>query len=254
MSNLYFNEIDPFAAACLAARFELAAVDARSIANVTAADLTGHNRVHLFGGIGGWELALQLAGWPDDCPVWTGSCPCQPFSTAGKGKGIKDERHLWPEMFRLIRKCRPPVVFGEQVERAIGHGWLDGVFADLESEGYACGTAVLPACCVGAPHIRNRIWWVADAPGDGRERLQRCVAAQIPKDRTLEALDAWHGTGNPFEHWKKLLAESHVSRVANGVSSTVDIRPRLRAYGNAIVPQVAAAFIAAYLEAIKPQQ
>jgi DNA (cytosine-5)-methyltransferase 1 len=99
-------------------------------------------------------IALRLAGWPDDRPVWTGSCPCQPFSAAGAGKAADDERHLWPAWLPLIAEWRPPVVFGEQVEAAIGWGWLDAVFADLEAEGYACGAAVLPACSVGAPHIR----------------------------------------------------------------------------------------------------
>ena len=114
-------------------------------------------------GIGGWSFALRLAGWPDDRPVWTGTCPCQPFTAAGAGKAADDERHLWPAWFSLIGECRPAIVFGEQVEAAIGWGWLDAVFADLEAEGYACGAAVLPACSVGAPHIRQRFWFVADA-------------------------------------------------------------------------------------------
>ena len=118
---------------------------------------------HFFAGIGGWSFALQLAGWPEDRPVWTGSCPCQPFSSAGKQRGTADERHLWPVFANLIRECRPDVVFGEQVASAIGHGWLDGIRTDLESEGYACGAAVLGAHSVGAPHIRQRLYWVANA-------------------------------------------------------------------------------------------
>ena len=123
----------------------------------------GYAQCHFFAGIGGWSIALRLAGWPDDRPVWTGSCPCQPFSAAGSGKAADDERHLWPAWFPLIAECRPAIVFGEQVEAAIGWGWLDAVFADLEGEGYACGATVLPACGVGAPHIRQRLWFVADA-------------------------------------------------------------------------------------------
>jgi DNA (cytosine-5)-methyltransferase 1 len=164
----YYNDSDPFV--CAWARELIKAglapdgeVDERSICEVQPEDIRGFTQCHFFCGILGWSYALRLAGWPDDRPVWTGSCPCQPFSSAGKRKGVADKRHLWPEMFRLIRECRPPVVFGEQVEAAIRLGWLDGVFADLEREGYACGAAVLPAACVGAPHIRSRIWWVADA-------------------------------------------------------------------------------------------
>lgn len=136
-------------------------IDERSIADVQPADLAGYTQCHFFAGIGGWSYALQLAGWSADQPVWTGSCPCQPFSVAGKGKGAEDKRHLWPEFARLICKCRPSIVFGEQVAAAIGHQWLDGVFAGLEAEGYACGAAVFGAHSVGAPHIRQRLYWVA---------------------------------------------------------------------------------------------
>jgi DNA (cytosine-5)-methyltransferase 1 len=159
----YYNEIDAFASQWLANLYPHGLIDSRSIKDVNSTDLSGFQRVHLFAGIGGWEYALQLAGWPADREVWTGSCPCQPFSAAGKRKGTSDERHLWPEMFRLIRECRPATIFGEQVPAAIGHGWLDEVFGDLEGEGYACGAAVLPASCLGAPHERKRIWWVGDA-------------------------------------------------------------------------------------------
>ena len=162
----YYNEIDDKAAAWLR---ELVSqklipagdVDTRSIAEVKAHELKGYTQCHFFAGIAGWPLALQLAGWPADRPVWTGSCPCQPFSTAGKGLAQADERHLWPVFFDLIRQCRPEHVFGEQVASAIGKGWLDGISADLESEGYACGAAVLGAHSVGAPHIRQRLYWVA---------------------------------------------------------------------------------------------
>ena len=169
----YYNEIDPYAAQWLrnlidAGQIARGDVDERSIVELTAGDLKGYTQAHFFAGIGGWSIALRLAGWPDDRPVWTGSCPCQPFSAAGKGEAGDDERHLWPAWFPLIQERRPPVVFGEQVEAAIGWGWLDAVFADLEGEGYACGATVLPACGIGAPHIRQRLWFVADAQSAGR--------------------------------------------------------------------------------------
>lgn len=166
----YYNEYDRKTAAWLRELIKAGAipdghVDERSIADVQPSDLRGYTQCHFFAGIGGWSYALQLAGWPSDRPVWTGSCPCQPFSTAGKGLAQADERHLWPVFFGLIRKCRPEHVFGEQVASAIGHGWLDGVSSDLEAEGYACGATVLGAHSVGSPHIRQRLYWVANANG-----------------------------------------------------------------------------------------
>lgn len=176
----YYNEIDPFAAAWLrelitAGHIAPGDVDERSIEDVQADDLKEYTQCHFFAGIGGWSLALRLAGWPDDRPVWTGSCPCQPFSVAGKQGGGDDIRHLWPVWFRLIRECGVNTVFGEQVEGAVGFGWLDRVFADLEDENYACGSAVLGAHSVGAPHIRQRLFWLADAErkDGGRRGLHR---------------------------------------------------------------------------------
>ena len=167
----YYNEYEPFAAAWLR---ELIAdgliakgdVDERSILDVPADDLRGYRQVHFFAGIGGWSRALRLAGWPDDREVWTGSCPCQPLSSAGQQKGHEDERHIWPAFYGLIAECRPTTVFGEQVGSKLGLEWLAGVRADLESRGYACGAADLPAAGVGAPHIRQRLWWVGHADSE----------------------------------------------------------------------------------------
>jgi DNA (cytosine-5)-methyltransferase 1 len=166
----YYNEIDPYAAQWLrnliaAGHIAPGDVDERSIVDVRANDLRGYQQAHFFAGIGGWSYALRLAGWPDDRPVWTGSCPCQPFSAAGKGAAADDERHLWPAWFSLIAQCGPGTIFSEQVEAAIGWGWIDAVFSDLEAQGYACGSAVLPACGIGAPHIRQRLWFVGHADG-----------------------------------------------------------------------------------------
>ena len=164
----YYNEIDPYAAQWLrnliaAGHIAAGEVDERSIDDVRPGDLAGFTQCHFFAGLGGWSYALRLAGWPDSRTVWTGSCPCQPFSVAGAGAGMSDERHLWPAWFYLIEQCRPGVVFGEQVEAAIRHGWLDLVSTDLEGIGYAVAAAGIPAAGVGAPHIRQRLWFVADA-------------------------------------------------------------------------------------------
>ena len=165
---IYFNEIDKFASGWLSRIYPSAHVDKRSITDVTAEDVHGFEQVHLFGGIGGWPLALQLAGWPADRQVWTGSCPCQPFSTAGKRKGKEDPRHLWPEMLRLITLCRPATVFGEQVASKDGLAWLDVVQSDMEAAGYAFGALDLSAAGFGAPHIRQRTFFVADANHERR--------------------------------------------------------------------------------------
>lgn len=164
----YYNEFKPEAAHMLRQliKDELIApgdVDDRSIIEVKPDDLKNYTQCHFFAGIGGWSVALRMAAWGDDMPVWTGSCPCQPFSTAGNQKGKKDERHLWPIWFKLISQCQPSAIFGEQVAAAIARGWWDDVANDLERENYACGAAVLPACSVGQPHKRDRLWFMANS-------------------------------------------------------------------------------------------
>lgn len=188
----YYNEIDPFAAAwlrqlILAGEIADGEVDERSIEDVRPSDLRGFIQCHFFAGIGGWSRALKQAGWRDDRRVWTGSCPCQSFSAAGQGKGFADERHLWPAWFHLISECLPPIVFGEQVDAAIKHGWLDLVQTDLEAAGYAVGHAVIPAAGVGAPHGRHRLWFVADAGGETCGRNSRTIfRTQTPSNSQRE--------------------------------------------------------------------
>ena len=205
--SAYYNEHEPYAAQWLrnliaAGHIAPGDVDERDIQEVSPDDLAGYTQCHFFAGIGGWSYALRLAGWPDDRPVWTGSCPCQPFSAAGKRAGTDDPRHLWPAWFRLIRECRPVTALGEQVASAIAHGWLDGVSADLEAEGYTVGAVVLGAHSVGAPHIRQRLWWVAerlaiaDVAQSGHGGLQRSGRLLQPAedeaapDRLADA--PWH--------------------------------------------------------------
>lgn len=166
----YYNEIDPFAAQWLrnliaAGHIAPGEVDERSIEDVTPDDLRGFTQCHFFAGIGVWSHSLRLAGWPDDRPVWTGSCPCQPFSAAGKGDGFADERHLWPHFFHLISERRPQHVFGEQVAAGNANAWFDLVQADLEGMGYAFGLVPFTSAGIGAPHIRERAYWVANATG-----------------------------------------------------------------------------------------
>lgn len=163
----YYNEIDPYAAHWLRNLIDnnLIApgdVDERSIEDVRPDDLRGYTQCHFFAGIGIWSHALRQSGWPDDRPVWTGSCPCQSFSVAGAGRGFEDERHLWPVFYDLIKACRPPVVFGEQVASKGALVWLDLVKSDLRSASYEPAAMDLPASAFGAPHIRQRLYWLAE--------------------------------------------------------------------------------------------
>jgi len=239
----YYNEIEGYAAQWLrnligAGHIAPGDVDIRSILEVAPDDIRGYEQCHFFAGIGGWSLALRLAGWPDDRPVWTGSCPCQPFSVSGARSGSGDERHLWPALFDLISECRPGSVFGEQVAGADGLAWLDHVCADLEGAGYAAAAANLCAAGVGAPHVRQRLYWVAHAGGQGlagheHERAGLCsVTGEASELRGDDGIyPGLCADAASMPHWP-----------ADGVSRPVGI---VRAYGNAIVPQVAAAFVRA---------
>lgn len=160
-----------------------------------------YRQVHLFAGIGVWSYSLRLAGWGDDRPVWTASFPCQPFSAAGRRLGTEDERHLWPVGLGLIAKCLPPVLFGEQVSSPDGLGWWDAVSADMENAGYAVGAADLCAPGVGAPHIRQRLYWMANSPsGGGGARLRNQGPARerglvVANDSGAGGLDDDDGAG-----------------------------------------------------------
>lgn len=280
----YYNDNDPKSVAWLRELIKqnvipFGHVDERSIKDVTKSDLEGYIQCHFFAGIGGWSEALRLAEWSTDTPIWTGSCPCQPFSCAGKQKGKKDERHLWPEFYRLIRECKPNVIFGEQVERAIGMGWFDGIFADLEVEDYTCGAAVLGAHSVGAPQVRQRLYWVADSESSKFQRNrpeQKGQQIRPTNSSNFSGMGYSNSTGCEKQYrgesikkeqsavklrsdigfWSKSIwipcadgkarrIEPSICPLADGIPGRVGL---LRGYGNAIVPQVAAEFIKAYME------
>lgn len=185
----YYNEWDAYPAQWIrnlvaAGHVALGEVDERSIKEVQPNEV-GNGQVHLFAGIAVWSYALRLAGWPDEFPVWTASCPCQPFSAAGRGKGTADERHLWPEAFRLVNARRPAVVVGEQVASKDGLAWLDLVHADMEGAGYAFRAVDFCAAGVGAPHIRQRLYWAAvrlDGLAHHHQQGFRQLGSVVPED------------------------------------------------------------------------
>lgn len=281
--NAYYNEFEPGAAAWLREliRRGLIApgeVDERSILDVSADDLRGFTQCHFFAGIGGWSYALRLAGWPDDMPVWTGSPPCQPFSSAGAQKGKDDERHLAPHFATLVADVRPAILFGEQVASASVFGkatkkaggaatgepewaWIDDLFGRLEDAHYACGASDIPAAGVGAPHIRQRTFFgavrLADADDEGPQGWPRMQ--ERPDQRASGAAGVDGRPNTPHGGWadadwlycrdgKWRPVESGTFPLAHGVSARVG---RLRGYGNAIIPQAAAAFITSFTEALE---
>lgn len=249
----YYNENNPRTAAWLRELINhgcvpRGVVDERSIEDVRPSELAGYAQCHFFAGIGGWALALRLAGWPDDKPVWTGSCPCQPFSTAGEGKGVADERHLWPAFKWQIEQRKPAIVFGEQVASKAGREWFGGVRDDLEALAYQVGCADLCAPSVRAVHQRARLWWFANAAGihgeswgvleKGAERGAPFSARRIP--RVEVAGGRWRCAA-----WPGSLPT--LVRSSNGLSAA------LHGFGNAVIPQLGAEFILAAMEAIETE-
>lgn len=277
----YYNEFEPYAAEWLRNLISegLIApgdVDTRSIVDVSPSDLAGYTQCHFFAGIGGWSLALRLAGWPDERPVWTGSAPCQPFSLAGSQLGFDDPRHLWPQLRRLVEKRQPSVFFGEQVASAAA--WLANVRSDLEALGYAVGAIPVEAACANAEHARDRFWIVADydfqcSGKAGQERSGQLrgtsrdpqVDVRPLPDMPGERGDRFEGaswtTGRngtqilslaggeyacfPDGKWR-LLPPPGVRWLGTGVPARV---AKLRAIGNAIDPRPASEVIRAYLDA-----
>ncbi len=247
----YYNEHDPKAAAWLralitAGEIPAGVVDERSIVEIKASELTEYVQCHFFAGIGGWSLALKLARWPASRKVWTGSCPCQPYSVGsvahGGAKGHSDSRDLWPQFFGLIKDCQPPIVFGEQVASAIPWGWWDRAASDLEASDYATGAAVLRADSFGARHQRKRLYWLADAGRTGRKGHQpeQCL---FESEATPLAIN-----GDPLARARRALDGDLDGLLhCDGVSVVLE-RSALKGYGNAIVPKVASEFIGAWLD------
>jgi DNA (cytosine-5)-methyltransferase 1 len=265
----------------------------------------------LFSGIGGFDLAAEWMGWENlfNCEweefprkvlkhhfpnakqygdikefnaatyagridILTGGFPCQPYSIAGERKGREDERHLWPEMLRVVRECSPRYIVGENVRGLVN--WSGGlvfeeVCADLEACGYSVQPFILPACAVNAPHRRDRVWFVANRNDrNGKEeRLQ--TGGQVDVYGIKGNRNATHTNGKLLEHrngkratakrtdqekrtqplngtrdWETFPTISPLCGGDDGLPKRLDgitfpkwRRESIKAYGNAIVPQVA---------------
>ena len=248
----YYNEFDPKAAAWLrelikAGHIAAGDVDERSIVDIRPSDLIGYTQCHFFAGIGVWSYALRRAGWPDDRPVWTGSCPCQPHSAAASERklGFADPRDLWPSWFNLISQCQPDIVFGEQVDDSAD--WIDRMLADMEAARFAVGAIDLPACAAGAPHERMRTYFVANSYR-ARCREQSGAVAVAPKQfpaKCASGCTFWGDHRSTGELGRIRRVEPSIRLLAHGATARMG---RLRGYGNAIVAPAAQAFIEAYLE------
>ncbi len=286
---VFYNENDPRTVAWLKqlvadGHLEQGVVDGRSITEIKGPDCAETS--HFFAGVGGWPLGLELAGWPPGIPVWTGSCPCQPFSKAGKQRGFEDERHLWPVWRQLIAECSPPVIFGEQAGEDSARVWLSVVRADLEAMGYAVGAADLCAAGIGSPSKRQRIYFGAvrladaecissqrlgyDLDGTAQEARQQRIRTESQPggiDDGLADADSERGQGwytnyrseEQWEAWARRVdyiycsdgyhrpVEAGTRPLAHGVPERV---VRLRGYGNAVVPQLVEKFVRGFMEAV----
>ena len=209
MSKIYYNEIEPFACHWLehlmADGFIAEGhIDNRSIRDIQPEELEGYTQCHFFAGIGVWSYALRQAGWSDDRPIWTGSCPCQPFSQAGLHKGDKDDRHLWPEFHRLIKECRPSAITGEQVSGKGGFQFFDLLQTNLEAENYSATAVDLGAHSAGTTHSqgfhkRQRLYWVAENLGHSAE-IGRGRWAKECRDHKWESGESVKGDGNAIRN------------------------------------------------------
>lgn len=216
--------------------------------------------------------------WRDRIDVLSGGFPCQPFSQAGKRKGTEDDRYLWPEMLGVIRSVRPRWVVGENVLGIVNWSKglvFEQVCSDLEAEGYEVQPFVIPACGVNAPHRRYRTWFVAHRSDARLEDVQRkwqntVLSSGITSDTTHKRSQAarlaprydekkrMHSKRQieqysydtrgalPIKTWQDFPTQSPVCSRNDGLSYGLDgitfpkwRKESIKAYGNAIVPQVA---------------
>lgn len=243
MSGAYYSENDPQKAAWLRELIKAGViadgeVDERSIEQVEPEDLRGFTQCHFFAGIGGWSYAIRLANWPDSRGCWTGSPPCQDASVAGEIWGVRcgldgNRTGLVRTWVALAGKVRPPVIFFENVPGIAP--WIAEIKAGLEDVGYTVSKSNRSAGSIGAPHLRRRVWMVADANG---ARLS----------------ESWERGSFPLVGKPWRTTPRGIGSIANAGSGRMDygLPGRVclvRSFGDAIIPQVAEQFIRAYMQA-----
>jgi DNA (cytosine-5)-methyltransferase 1 len=267
---VYYNDNNPFIISWLHRLIKnglipCGTVDDRSIKKIKGEDVEKFKQAHFFAGIAGWQRALHLAGWPVDARVWTGSCPCQPFSVAGKKEGEKDKRDLWPIWKNLIAKCKPSTIFGEQVTSPLGRNWIHRIQVDLEGMGYRFASADLCASGIGAPHIRQRLFWVANSKNSNLRtrfsKVQKGTGPEIAnghshrghygnmeKSSPLQEINLWQTKDFLYcQDGKKRRVKSGIKPLVDGISQRMEL---LSGYGNSIVPDLAAVFISSFIDAV----
>ena len=235
----YYSEWDPFCCEVLRARIAdgrlpKGQVDERDVRKVQPKEIPA-GQVHLFAGIGGFAYAARLAGLPDDFDIWTAGFPCVDISNAGKRAGISAPRSgLWREVVRCLRVVRPKRLLVENVAALLGRG-MGTVLGDMASCGYDAEWDCLPASTFGARHLRCRIFISAHAgilsDTDPFGRIYTsCGQTTLSIFGGIFTPAAWPGLAQP-----ELLGD------LDGIPGGLDFVQRANAaYGNSIVPQVAA--------------
>lgn len=222
------------------------------VRKLQSAKLSDYTQVHLFAGIGGWGLSAKLAGWPDQFSLITASVPCQPFSRAGLRKGLSDERHLWPRTAELVASQKPFVVVGEQVWSDAAEDWWAQVHGDLTALGYRVSGSLVSAVDAGAPHGRPRIYWRALGNAHSN-RLAAAIASHAlhkqavkPSAASLRAWKKFEIVQCPWDSAQRAVKPG-IPMLVDGVPGRVD---QLRAFGNAIIPQIGYATLTSVLQEI----
>jgi DNA (cytosine-5)-methyltransferase 1 len=214
-------------------------IDSRDIRDVKPSDLVDYDHCHFFAGLGGWAKAYKDQDY-NETKMWTGSCPCQPFSTAGEGKGFDDDRDLWPAWFFLIAQCLPTTIFGEQVAGKAGLNWFQRLQTDMASLGYASVAIDLPIGGFGGPHKRQRAFWVSENPSNTKRNEQpreEPCCGEVRRVGRFKQPFPWNTS------WESALRRIRImdDGLSYGVASTDAAR-------NAICPIVARSFIQSYYE------
>lgn len=185
-----------------------------------------------------WDDIRTFDGtvWGGKVDIITAGFPCQPFSLDGKREGARDERNMWPETIRVISEVRPRYCLLENVSGILVHEYFGTILKDLAESGYDCRWDCVPASAVGALHIRDRLWILAHAHGEGRP--EHAVDDGVGKDEEKQELRQVSPERSPFidkGRFEEEVRATEFVRTVNGVAHRMD---RVGAIGNGQVPEV----------------